>query len=309
MSDNHILHEARFRALGSECRVVSDISAASVHAAIQRLEDLEARWSRFRTDSEITGANLAAGRWTDVSAVTQDLIERARLAHERTGGRFDPRLGRTLVGLGYDRSHEKLETVSEGDTSETVSGAVELREPTEWDIDINGAAIRVAPGTAFDPGGLGKGLAADIAMSDLLDAGAQWALVSLGGDLRFGGALLAERGWGLQIEDPLRLGTVWGEHPVHGGAICTSSTQTRRWVDSTGSVQHHLLDPRSGSPARSPIAAATVAADECWWADVVAKVAVIDHAYAVQHAEQWNAAILAFGHDHEVTATRWDLQS
>ncbi len=300
--EERVLHEARFRALGSDCRVVSDLSAASVQNAIHRLEDLEARWSRFRPDSEITQANLASGRWVEVSAITHELIDRARLAHERTDGIIDARIGKRLVELGYDRSHDTLEL-----SSEPINPIEHVDDDPDrtWDVGVDGSSIKIPLGVAFDPGGLGKGLAADTVMDDLLGAGAEWALVALGGDLRFGGTFLEEHGWQLQIENPLEPGQVWGTQAIRSGAVCTSSTRLRRWRSADGAVHHHLIDPRTGCPAETPVAAATVAAADCWWADVVAKVAVLDPDMAAARAVEWQVEILRFDHDGTVTPIEW----
>lgn len=288
------LHEATFRAFGSGCRVVSDVES-SVLAAVHRLEDLEARWSRFRDNSEVSRANGNAGGWSDVSEITQRLFARAVDASTLTGGVMNPMLLNELVGLGYDRSHEQLDPAADGSDPMHVPPSVGAFH-TSADIDIEGGRVRLPPGAAFDPGGIGKGLAADIVMEDLLDAGATWALVSLGGDLRFGGATLAERGWRTQIEDPRNPGTVWDTVSMRSGALATSSTLSRRW-EHHGTNHHHLLDPRTGKPCATSRVAATIHADEAWWADVVAKVAVIDDQIGRSQLEDWGVCGLIFTPD------------
>jgi thiamine biosynthesis lipoprotein len=58
------------------------------------------------------------------------------------------------------------------------------------------------------------------------------------------------------------------------GAIATSTTRRRRWVQD-GVERHHLLDPASGLPARSEVHSATVTAETCEVAEVAAKVALV----------------------------------
>ena len=43
--------------------------------------------------------------------------------------------------------------------------------------------MQLGANTTFDPGGIGKGFAADLLVSELLSSGARGALVSVGGDL------------------------------------------------------------------------------------------------------------------------------
>jgi thiamine biosynthesis lipoprotein len=42
-----------------------------------------------------------------------------------------------------------------------------------------------------------------------------------------------------------------------------------------GQERHHLIDPHTGRPAASGLTAAVVVADEAWWAEGVAKAALI----------------------------------
>ena len=58
------------------------------------------------------------------------------------------------------------------------------------------------------------------------------------------------------------------------GGMATSGTTRRRWFRG-GVLQHHLLDPRTGSPARSRWLEVTVAGPSCLHADVAAKAAFL----------------------------------
>gem|GEM_PF-211836 len=282
------LHEATFRALGSRCRIVSDIEP-TVMAAIHRLEDLEGRWSRFQTTSEVSLVNAYAGSWVEVSAVTTTLFARAAEAQRRTNGLFNPLMLNELISYGYDRSNELLQRTT--DRQQVSKGAA--TPATIGEIEIEGAAVRIPADSGFDPGGLGKGLIADLLMDDLLDAGATWATVSLGGDIRLGGRALAAKPVGVQVDDPRNEDAIWGTTWVGSGGLATSSTMSRRW-EHDGVVHHHLLDPSTGQPAESPRIAATVSAESAWWADVVAKSLIIDASIGADQLAEWNATALVF---------------
>ncbi len=286
------LFEATFRALGSHCRIVSDIES-SLLDSVHRLEDLEARWSRFISTSEVSLLNASSGDWAEVSDITRRLISRACDASERTAGVMNPLLLNAMVELGYDRSHELLDTADSNVEHDAAFGRDHWEAPSASHIEIEGGRVRIPIGSAFDPGGVGKGLAADILMEDLLGAGATWALVSLGGDLRFGGDELRRRGWETQIEQPGNPGQVWGSVRIGSGALATSSTLSRRWHHQ-GAHRHHLLDPATGRPAVGSRIAATVHADEAWWADVIAKVLVIDGEVEQRSIDGWGVKALVF---------------
>jgi thiamine biosynthesis lipoprotein len=285
------LHEATFRAFGSPCRVVSDIEP-SITSAVHRLEDIEQRWSRFLPSSEVSAINTSAGCWVEVSSLSIRLVRRAIEAGDLTSGAINPLLLRNLIALGYDRSNEDLAISSLPVTCHEPS-AISHRGT---DIEVDGGAVKIPPGVSFDPGGVGKGLAADIVMEDILDAGATWAMVSLGGDMRFGGGALADQGWNVQVEDPVDRSSVAGVINITNGAIASSSTRSRRWVHN-GRTNHHLLDPTSGVPVISPRHATTVWADSAWWADVVAKSLIIDPSIGREQLRRWNASAIAFTDD------------
>ena len=73
-----------------------------------RVEDLEARWSRFRDDSEITRLNDRSGRPTALSADSYLLVDHAVAGWRWTGGRYDPTVLRAVEAAGYRRSFELI---------------------------------------------------------------------------------------------------------------------------------------------------------------------------------------------------------
>ncbi|MGH2718976.1 MAG: FAD:protein FMN transferase, partial [Actinomycetota bacterium] len=133
-------------------------------------------------------------------------------------------------------------------------------------------------GVGFDPGGIGKGLAADMVVEELLAAGATGACVNVGGDLRVAGrGPAADRddrshhaGWVVAVDDPFGEGTV-ALLGVGNGGVATTSRLRRHWTGPNGRAVHHLIDPRSGYPAATGLAAVTVVADEAWRAEMLAK--------------------------------------
>lgn len=292
-----VLHEATFRLFGSPCRVVSDVEP-SVIAAVHRLEDLQSRWSRFDPRSEISRLNDSR-EFTPVSEATRLLIERAGQASTRTRGRMNPFILNSLVALGYDRSHELLTPAGSNEERAAGESGESESEARPHEVEFDGASVRLPAGLSFDPGGIGKGLAADLAMDDLLSAGSTWALVSLGGDMRFGGRQLADTGWSTHVEDPHDRSRVAASISMSSGALATSSRLSRTWIHD-GHIQHHLIDPRTGVPARSSRVAATVHADDAWWADVVAKVLVIDDLVGPAQLDEWSATAIAFDGDGRV---------
>jgi len=233
--------------------------------ARDRIADLERRWSRFVDDSEISTLNRSAGAPVKVSEETVELVQRATEAWRLTSGLFDPTVLGAVLRAGYDRSFESLGSSTRPGTSDLELGAA--------GIEIVDDVVRLPRGTGFDPGGIGKGLAADIVAEELQAAGARGACVNLGGDLRVFGTNPQGKAWTVAVEHPLydapitRVG-------MANGAVATSTTLRRRWLVD-GQVRHHLIDPLAGHPSTSDLTFVTIVAGFAWAAEVLAKAVLL----------------------------------
>jgi thiamine biosynthesis lipoprotein len=259
----------RGHAMGSDLHVVVVGDDAALDDALDqartRIAALEARWSRFRSDSEITRVNNAGGAPVAVSFDTFVAVTAAVDAWRRTGGRFDPTVLRTLRASGYDRDFRSL--------APAAPGAAPLPCPAPGcagvELDHLVRSVRLPPGVELDLGGIGKGLAADLVVRELLDAGLAGASVNVGGDVRVGGSAPGEHGWVVDVEHAP--GVLLA---LRDGAVATSSRLRRRWTRGDEHL-HHLLDPASGRPADTGIAAITVVAGTAAGAEVLTKAAFV----------------------------------
>jgi thiamine biosynthesis lipoprotein len=251
----------RFHAMGTEVECFG--SPMGFDAVEHEFERLEALLSRFRPGSELSRLN-ASGR-IEASLDLLDVVELALAARDLTGGLFDPTVHDALVSAGYDRSFELLDPHPSGPRS--CGGAVE----------IDGIEIRLAPGVRLDLGGIGKGYAVDRAAELLGRYGP--ALVNAGGDVAVRGGA-----WPVGVDvpgDPLTL-------ELRSGGLATSGSDRRRWAGG-----HHLIDPRTGSPALSPYLRVTVAAPSAVDAEVRAKALYLG-------ADPGDAAAVLVRHDGTV---------
>ena len=260
--------ELAFRAMGSDAHViVVGGPPGGAEAARGRIDDLERRWSRFLPDSEISGLTRRAGEWVTLSPDSRLLVERAVDAWRLTVGRFDPTVLGAVIRAGYDRSFELLGPVGADTPSPLAIGAA--------GIEVDGDRVRLPAGVGFDPGGIGKGLAADVVVADTLAAGAAGVCVNLGGDLRVAGqALDHPSAWTVAVEHPAAPGPL-ALLGLHDGAVATSTTLRRRWTGAGGEVRHHLIDPWTGAPSTSDLTLAAVVAGEAWVAEVLAKAVLL----------------------------------
>ena len=201
-----------------------------------------------------------------VSGETLELVERALDAWRITHGWFDPTVLGALERAGYDRSFDTID-----DASSLASARALVADAAG--IEIVAGTVRLPAGTGFDPGGIGKGLAADIVVDELRADGAAGVCVNLGGDVRAEGESPSGEAWTIAVEHPGRPGAV-ARVGIRRGAVATSTTLRRRWR-SGDEVRHHLIDPTTGRPSGTTLTFATVVAGHAWIAEVLAKALVL----------------------------------
>ena len=188
--------------MGSDAHVVV-VGAPNgmLEYAHARVAELEQHWSRFVESSDVCALRRNAGEWVAVSDDTVRLVELAVEGWRISGGGFDPLVLDAVERAGYDRSFDEIEACGTNPDGIDVALPVALA-PMATAIEVATGLVRLPPGCAFDPGGIGKGLAADKVVADLIGAGAAGACVNLGGDLRVAGRAPEGGDWTIAIEDP-----------------------------------------------------------------------------------------------------------
>jgi FAD:protein FMN transferase len=264
-----------FPALGTTATVVVVDPAAveGARAAVEHeLAAFDAACSRFRDDSELSRVNRAAGRPVRVGPVLLDGIRTALDAARRSGGLVDPTVGRPLRLAGYDRT---FRLVAARDPGRFVARFEHVAGAGRVDLDEACSLVQVPEGVELDLGATAKALAADRAAAAAAEAASCGVLVSLGGDIAIAGE--PPRGaWPVRIADDHRA-SLDGPGPVVAlavGGLATSGTAVRRWRAGEAEL-HHVLDPRTGRPAKTPWRTATVAAATCVHANTASTAALV----------------------------------
>lgn len=225
---------------------------------------LEQRWSRFIADSDLSRLTDAAGEPTEVAPETVLLLDAMREGWAETDHDFDPTLLPALVAEGYGRSMR--------DPSRATVLPTTARSRVDLDgMRIDGGTVTLPPGTALDPGGIGKGLAADIIASELRAMGVRGCLIEVGGDVRVAGEAPDGIAWRVAVEDPFSAPAVRTTIRLPDGGIATSSQRKRRWMSAEGSSRHHLIDPATARSAATSIQTVTVIAATASRAEILTK--------------------------------------
>ena len=253
-----------------------DPMIAAISAEAQ-LIDFDRRLSRFREDSELARLNRDPREEVPASSLLRRAVRAGVWAAEQTDGLVDPTLVPQLVAAGYATSRDGLSSASLADGL----AAAPARRPARPDpqarwraIDVLDKAgiIRRPAGLMFDTGGVGKGLAADLAARPL-ERYARYA-VDVGGDVRVGGRDPDGEAVEIEVRHP-QTGEAADLFRIGRGAVATSGLDVRLWRRSDGLYAHHLLDPATGEPAWTGIICASARAPTALEADTLAKAALL----------------------------------
>ena len=294
-------------------------AAVGWNIASADIEVSEATMSRFRPTSELTALNGVPGRPVVVSPRLYRAVAASRRAWRLTGGAFDPRVASDLERLGYRGAappdpSDVLVPLTDAppiaagppdadpaasvvaDPAATGADAVPVADvPAPGEAEPTDRASRpwtcadprtsvLAIGEPIDLGGIGKGLALRWAWHAVAHAmpHVEGALLEAGGDMVFGGLPAVGDRWEILIDDPMAPGTAVATVAIGGGAISTSGNTINRWAAPDRSVVHHLIDPRTGSPADRGILQVTVAGPDPAWTEVWCKVLYLAGAAEVE---------------------------
>lgn len=242
------MSRSAFRGMG-----VDVVVGAEGEASRDAVRRLVYRWdcifSRFRNGSELNRVNASPSDVVVVSETFARAVRAALAVARATEGLVDPTVGAALLAAGYDRDFELLGADSRP-AGKPVPG-------TFHSVSLTGRVLSRPRGTVLDLNGVVKGLVVDEALCLLPER----SFVSAGGDLATNGDVVVALPGG-------------GAVRLESGGLATSGKTGRRWLRG-GVEQHHLIDPRTGRPARSRWDEVTVAASSCLTADVAARAAFL----------------------------------
>jgi thiamine biosynthesis lipoprotein len=206
------------------------------------------RFSRFNKDSELSLLNATPLGVALISEDMASMLAAALDAARATGGLVTPAVGGAILSAGYDRDFSDVHEV------ETPAAAAWV--PSLDAVSLRGRMLLRTEPVSLDLNGVVKGRTVDDALALL---GRGW--VAAGGDLA--------------TSTPVVVGLPGGDSiTVNNGGLATSSVAVRTWRRG-GVLQHHLIDPATGAPSRTPWRDVTVAAASCFVADVAAKAALL----------------------------------
>ena len=112
--------------------------------------------------------------------------------------------------------------------------------------------------TRIDLGGIAKGYTSDMLMKLFEDNGVSSAIVSLGGNVQTLGKKTDGERWKVAVQNPFdENGDYMGIISTSDEAVVTSGGY-QRYFEENGEIYHHIIDTKSGYPAKSGLVSVTV---------------------------------------------------
>lgn len=218
---------------------------AAVKDAFAQIERVDALMSTYKPQSELSRINANAG----VAPVEADpeVIDTVGMALEtakETGGGFDPTIGPLVKLWGIASKDARVPSDAE------IGAALKLVDYTQVEVDRDKGTVFIKmPGMSIDLGGIAKGYASDRAVDALRKAGITAGIVAVAGDLRLFGKRADGSDWGVGIQHPRDKSGLMAKFKLTDAALSTSGDYERFFIKD-GVRYHHIIDPRTGYPAK-----------------------------------------------------------
>jgi FAD:protein FMN transferase len=226
----------------------------TVNEAFDEVDRIDRLMSHYRPDSPLSRINREAARHpVPVEAELFDFLAEAMRYHRESDGAFDVTVGPLMKAWGFFRGEGRLPSDGELADARRRVGAAHVRlNPVDRTIAFD------REGVELDLGGIAKGYAVDRVARFLRQRGVSAALISAGGSTTYGlGAPPGRKAWDVAIDDPTDRGTVAFTVQLGDRALSVAGSSEKSF-EANGVTYSHIMDPRTGRPARGVLGVAVV---------------------------------------------------
>lgn len=218
---------------------------AALSAVLREFDRLHRSYHAWQP-SDLTRLNeaIARGQSMQVSDEMLFLLEASQSHAAASDGLFNPAIGHLIELWGFhsDSFEPRLPDAT------AIAAAVKAH-PAMSDLEIRDHTVSSRnPAVMLDLGGIAKGYALDRASEILRQHGIRNALINIGGNVMALGTK-GKQPWSVGIQHP-RSPEPLATLALYDGEAIGTSGDYQRYFEVDGRRYSHLLDPRSGEPAR-----------------------------------------------------------
>lgn len=269
VSGAQIIHKKKLSMLGSpfEMTVVCKDTVQGNYfidlavAEVKRIENLISDWI---PTSQISSVNQNAGiKPVEVDKEVFDLVKRATKISEITSGAFDISYASMDKIWKFDGSMNQMPTEEAIKKSISKIGYKNIiLNPKELTIFLKNEGMKLGLG------GIGQGYIADKVKELLFTKGCASGIVNVSGDINAWGKQPDGKFWTVGIVNPMNKNKIFATFPLENSSVETSGSY-EKYVVFNGIRYSHIIDPRTGYPAKG-IVSVSVFAKQTEIADALA---------------------------------------
>jgi len=220
-----------------------------------RLHLIDGWMSDYRSDSEISHVTAQAGiAPVKVSPETLHVVKQALVQSALTNGIFDPSIGPVthLWNVGSDTAHVP--------TPAAIAAAKALVNWKDVVIDDQAGTIFLKRrGMQLDVGGIAKGFAMDQALTIARKARVTTGIFNMGNSsIGLLGTKPGGKAWKIGVQDPFQASGAYFATVDGSEMTVETSGPYQKFFMAGGKRYHHIMDPRTGSPAASGLEQVTL---------------------------------------------------
>lgn len=227
--------------------------------AIERCGQLDGLLSMRIPGSDVNRINEAKGAPVEVSPETASVIERALAFSHESDGLFDITIGSVSALWDFAAGIKP--------TEKEIAEA--LRHVGYEGVHLDGTTVSLSdPLARIDLGGIAKGAIADDLAALFREGGCESALINLGGNVYAVGSSPSGGPWSIGVKDPNEPMEAIASIEGRDVTVVTSGVYERSF-EAEGRFYHHILDPRTGYPARTDLDALSLCSSDSTKADAL----------------------------------------
>ena len=195
-----------------------------------------------------------------------EVFEKAIEISQKTEGHFDVTVGPVINAWGFGFSKRaNIDSATINSLLQFVGYSMVRLEDQK--------VVKAKPQVMIDFNAIAQGYSVDLLASYLENKGVENYLVELGGEVKAKGRKNNQEYWKVGIDQPNETATE--ERPLKAiinlkdKALATSGNYRKFYIEN-GKKYAHIIDPKTGYPAKHNLLSATVIADDCMTADAYA---------------------------------------
>lgn len=218
------------------------------------LKRLEILMSFYITSSEVSRLNSEAGQAEVLlSKETFEVVKKAKEYSELCSGTFDITVAPLVKLWGIFSKNQRMPLKNE------IENILYLTNYKDIILNKEKSSAKLSQvGQKLDLGAIAKGYAADRVINIYKENGVKSAFINIGGNVLTLGNKPDGSPWLIGIQNPFQIrGEFIGIVKISDETVVTSGDYVR-YFEKDKIIYHHILDPRTGYPAKSDIISATI---------------------------------------------------